>query len=190
MLQSAAGTLVGLSRGDIAEISMLGAEIRRINVRGEDLHHEVFPLPDGTFLAPRSAPLLEPAFPVSALDPDGPTAPTRIQDHELLRIGPRARSVVGPPLGSSWTPPGSRGSRSHPTATGRRDWAHVNGLIGASDGGMLVSVRHQDALLKLDVADSLEWILGDPGGWDPPWSEKLLRRSARSTGRTTRTRRC
>lgn len=175
VLQTAAGTLLGLSQGDIAELSMSGEEIRRIDPGGEDLHHEVFPVADGTFLAPRSAPLLEPAYPVSALDPDGPTAPTRIQDHELLRIGPTGEIL------SSWllserldTTRVSQESYLL-TAEGRRDWAHVNGLVAdPSDGGMVASVRHQDAIIKLDAEGSVRWIFGDPGGWVPPWSDLLL----------------
>jgi arylsulfate sulfotransferase len=40
---------------------------------------------------------------------------------------------------------------------------------------VVVSLRHQDAVIKLDrTTGRLIWILGDPAGWRPPWSRALL----------------
>ncbi|MEM7438753.1 MAG: aryl-sulfate sulfotransferase [Pseudomonadota bacterium] len=57
-----------------------------------------------------------------------------------------------------------------------RDWTHANcAIIDPTDGGILISCRHQDAVVKLTRRGELAWILGDPGGWREPWSDYLLK---------------
>ncbi|MEM7119356.1 MAG: aryl-sulfate sulfotransferase [Chloroflexota bacterium] len=59
---------------------------------------------------------------------------------------------------------------------GTLDWTHGNCLIeDPIDGGLLLSLRHQDAVVKLSAEGELVWILGDPTGWRDPWREKLLK---------------
>ncbi len=57
------------------------------------------------------------------------------------------------------------------------DWSHSNAvIIDPADGNYIVSVRHQDAIVKLERRrGKLLWILGDPRRWNSPWSETLLR---------------
>lgn len=56
------------------------------------------------------------------------------------------------------------------------DWSHANCLIeDPKDGGYLLSLRHQDAVIKVNQAGELVWILGDPTGWTGKWQEKLLK---------------
>ncbi len=54
------------------------------------------------------------------------------------------------------------------------DWSHANAVVPTPDGAWLVSLRHQDALVKLDPTGDVHWILGTPEGWRTPWSELLL----------------
>ena len=56
------------------------------------------------------------------------------------------------------------------------DWSHANAIVrDPADGNLVVSLRHQDATIKIDIeTGALLWILGDPGGWQPPWSDVLL----------------
>ena len=56
------------------------------------------------------------------------------------------------------------------------DWTHANGLAyDPADNSFIVTVRHQDALIKIDrQTGELKWILGCPDGWKLPWSKKLL----------------
>ncbi len=56
------------------------------------------------------------------------------------------------------------------------DWSHSNGVIyDERDDSYIVSVRHQDCLVKLDRSTgSLIWILGTPDNWGVPWSDRLL----------------
>lgn len=59
---------------------------------------------------------------------------------------------------------------------GVADWAHGNSVtVDPGDGGFVVSLRHQNAVVKLSRHGELEWILGTPNGWREPWAEKLLR---------------
>ncbi len=56
------------------------------------------------------------------------------------------------------------------------DWTHGNCLIeDPKDGGLLLSLRHQDAVVKVTRRGELVWILGDSTGWRTPWQNKLLR---------------
>jgi len=56
-----------------------------------------------------------------------------------------------------------------------KDWSHANCIIeDPKDGGLLVSLRHQDAIIKVTRDGELAWILGDPTGWEDKYKEKLL----------------
>ena len=55
-----------------------------------------------------------------------------------------------------------------------KDWAHPNGVTPHPDGGVVVSLRNQDAVVHLDSDGQLVWSLGDPAGWRAPWSDTLL----------------
>lgn len=53
------------------------------------------------------------------------------------------------------------------TVDGAADWAHANAVLW-DDGAYVVSLRHQDAIVKLDpVSGAIRWILGHPDNWSP-----------------------
>ena len=56
------------------------------------------------------------------------------------------------------------------------DWTHGNGITyDPNDDSVIVSLRHQDAIVKIDKASGeIRWILGDHGNWKSPQKEKLL----------------
>ncbi len=56
------------------------------------------------------------------------------------------------------------------------DWAHANGIAyDASDDCYVVSVRHQDALIKVSrETGELRWILGTHANWGERWQNLLL----------------
>ena len=55
------------------------------------------------------------------------------------------------------------------------DWSHGNcAIVDPEDGGILLSLRHQDCVAKVTPDGGLVWILGDPTGWRAPWDSKLL----------------
>lgn len=57
------------------------------------------------------------------------------------------------------------------------DWGHSNSLfLDATGKTALVSLRHQDAVVKLDLEqERILWILGRPDKWEPKHQELLLR---------------
>jgi hypothetical protein len=58
--------------------------------------------------------------------------------------------------------------------TGAADWSHGNAVVPDPDGGVVVSLRNQDAVLKLDDAGELVWILGTHDNWGPTHMPYLL----------------
>lgn len=56
------------------------------------------------------------------------------------------------------------------------DWCHANAVFhDPADDTIMVSLRTQDCIVKFSRATGLiKWILGDPGNWRAPWSDKLL----------------
>ena len=56
------------------------------------------------------------------------------------------------------------------------DWCHANAVFhDASDDTIMVSLRTQDCIVKFSrETGHIKWILGDPGNWRAPWSDKLL----------------
>ena len=60
---------------------------------------------------------------------------------------------------------------------GALDWTHGNGVTSdPHDGNVLISLRHQDAILKVDKeSGEIIWILGDHQDWGSKYKSKLLK---------------
>ncbi len=56
-----------------------------------------------------------------------------------------------------------------------RNWAHVNSVdYDPSDDSIIISSRHQSAIIKIGRDKKVKWILGAPKGWRAPWKDALL----------------
>ena len=56
-----------------------------------------------------------------------------------------------------------------------RNWAHVNSVDhDPSDDSIIISSRHQSAIVKIGRDKKVKWILGSPEGWRKGWAEKVL----------------
>ena len=56
-----------------------------------------------------------------------------------------------------------------------RNWAHVNSVdYDPTDDSIIISSRHQSAIVKIGRDKKVKWILGSPEGWKKPWADKLL----------------
>ena len=56
-----------------------------------------------------------------------------------------------------------------------RNWAHVNSVdYDETDDSIIISSRHQSAIIKIGRDKKVKWILGAPRGWRSPWKEALL----------------
>jgi len=150
----------------------------------DTFHHEAIEMPAGSgadFAALSSELRTFPNYPTSILNPTVNTATTDVIGDtvvEFLRDGTvlaehRLFDVLDPyrvsydSLGGFWTP-----TYGLPVA----DWAHANAVVhDPSDDSFLVSLRHQDAIVKIArPTGDLVWILGDPARWGPAWQPYLL----------------
>jgi hypothetical protein len=111
------------------------------------------------------------AYPVDYADPTV-TEPATLVDARVVRFGADGSTL------SSW----SLASRLDTARIGFNsltdigagfDWIHANAVIPDGDG-VIVAARHQDCLVRLDADGALDWILGDPAGWDPRFADHLL----------------
>jgi len=161
-----------------------GAPLDAVFVATDCFHHEAFELPpelDGDFLVLSTERRTFADYPALESDPDRTEPSAEVVGDVVLEVrrdGTIARSwslldLIDPyrisygSLGGFWDP-----LYGLPT----RDWSHANAaILDASDDSVIVSVRHQEALLKIARADGhLVWILGPPQRWDPPWRDLLL----------------
>ena len=56
-----------------------------------------------------------------------------------------------------------------------RNWAHVNSVdYDPTDDSIIISSRHQSAIIKIGRDHKVKWILGAHAGWRSPWKEHLL----------------
>ena len=187
--------------GRLYEIDMLGNVISqwRTNRADEDkvlpdsvaidtdtFHHEAFETASGNILAIGSELRLFNDYPTSDADPNAAASTSEVvgdilvefdRDGRLLRevslldlVDPY-RIGYNSLAGAYWTP-----VYGEPGAIPRRDWAHTNAVVmDASERYAIASLRHQDAVIKVDMeTGELVWILGDHGGWGPQWQEYLL----------------
>lgn len=177
--------LIGLSGGNAVIWDWYGTELQTwrsnadatspIAVDARDFHHEVLPLDDGGLWTLSFDLVTVPAYPESYDDPTllGPEAV--LDDPIVLHVAADGSLV------SRW----AISERLDTERIGydsldrlnkeRWDWAHANALVlDPSDGGVLVSLRHQDAIVKLSASGELVWILASPTGWQPQYLPFLL----------------
>jgi hypothetical protein len=146
-----------------------------IAVDALDFHHEVLPQADGGFWTLSYQATTVDAYPTSYADPTLLGEETLIDDSLILHV------QADGSLSQAW----AMAERLDTTRIGydsldkisnqRWDWGHANALtLDPTDGGVLVSMRHQDAIAKLSAQGELLWILASPAGWRDSFQEKLL----------------
>lgn len=61
------------------------------------------------------------------------------------------------------------------TVEGWADWAHANAVFEDESGNWIVSLRHQDVIVKIDPDTSeVVWLLGNHSNWPAELQDKLL----------------
>ncbi|MBX2801988.1 MAG: aryl-sulfate sulfotransferase [Myxococcales bacterium] len=178
------GTLVGIRSSTVpSEVDFLRRVIRRwspdstapdsIVLEANGAHHELYPFGDGSFLSLTNYLHTSPAYPDSY---DLDAAVYRQADlttSRVIRFAADGSLIWDFPLADVLDD--SRiGFGSLETTLNGLDWTHANAVIPDPDGGVLVSLRHQDAVIKLDETGQLVWILGDPAGWSDAHAPYLL----------------
>jgi arylsulfate sulfotransferase len=180
LTQTPQGTLEGICNHLITEMAMTGETLSRKPAKADgrddlNVHHELHRMPDGGYLSLHSETIEVDSYPISIAKPEV-FEPSTIRGDELLRLDSNLRVI------ESWhvdellptTRIGFDSISRNPDAK-IHDWSHSNGIIrDPQDNGIIVSVRHQDTLFKIDKNGALQWILSNPDGWPPEWDAYRL----------------
>lgn len=141
-------------------------------------HHDAVPLGDGDVLAIARVALPVPAYPVDYVDPLA-TAPANVSDDLVLRFAPDGQ-VEAVAAASDLLPLERIGYGSLDLNNADLfDWAHANAVVeDPANGGVIVSFRHQDAVVRFHWDGTgravLDWILGNHENWPTAWEPYLL----------------
>jgi hypothetical protein len=176
------GTLFGFL-GLPTEADMLMRPLRRwtpdpelpgdVLVPVEDADHELYPLDDGSVLTLAPGLATSPGYPRSYDEPEDRTRPADLDDDRVVRFAADGTLLWDWSLAERLDT-GRLGFEGLDRLVTGYDWSHANGVIPHPDGGAIVSVRHQGALVRLDDAGAVVWILADPAGWAAPFDALLL----------------
>lgn len=165
---------------DSSEMDLLGNIFtpRVLNVPGILLHHDMYPTSYGNFLSLTLEKVLVDDFPTSEVDPAAPTQSVEITSDAIVEFLPdgnvlnywRLTNMIDPHrIGYDSTKVGFPLFDSP-------DWSHSNAVVyDPSDDSIIVSIRHQDAVIKFARGTGqLIWILGPHENWAPEFQPYLL----------------
>ena len=155
-----------------------------ILVNTDSFHHEFLELPEGSdadFLTLSTELREYPDYPADEIDPSITTPVGRVVGDIILefkRDGTIVRETSLLDLLDPYrlTYDSLLGFYNFLYGAPSHDWTHGNAvIIDPHDDSYIISLRHQDALVKIDRATgALRWILGDPARWQAPWDQYLL----------------
>lgn len=191
------GNVLFMTDGRLREIDFLGTVVgdwhaagrwrgkglpeSSLEVDTETFHHGVVELPSGNFLVCGMEIREVDGFPTSDVDPEAGTAVSRVVGDVIVEFARDGAVENRYPLLDILDPlrvgyDSLSGYWERRGYADTRDWTHVNGLAhDGRDDGLLVSVRHQDCLIKIDrCSGRLKWILGTHANWRDPWKSRLL----------------
>ena len=171
------GTLLYRKENDVINVDMLGNEIRRVTLNdpGTGLTHDMLPTVNQTYLSITIQQATIEDFPASDTDPNAPRKTAKVEDNPIVEFDSKGNLLNTWPLvdmlDTSRIGYNSRNSREL-----GRDWAHVNSVIyDPRDDSIIMSLRHQDALVKFSRSTGkLKWILGPHANWSPEFQPFLL----------------
>ena len=139
------------------------------------IHHEVFPTAQGTFLTSGWEAVEVEGFPTSEEDPTPRLDPLVIMDNPVIEF-----DVDGTIL-NTWRlidliDPSRVAYDSFGVFFGTEgpDWVHLNAVIEEPDGDIIISLRHQDALVNFSRDGTLNWILAPHDNWSDEYLPYLL----------------
>jgi arylsulfate sulfotransferase len=175
--QLANGDLFLFSVTNFMEVDMLGETVRSwaappnlpINV------HDGVPTDHGTILYLSDATTTVSNYPTSTTDPNAPRQTAlKVVYQKVVEI-----SATNSALLNSWSLIDLLDPRriTYLTTLGStKDSEHANALIeDPSDNSIIVSLRHQNAVIKFSRSTGrLIWILGPHENWGPEWQPYLL----------------
>jgi len=175
------GNILCLLDNELVQIDFLGNELARYNPDGSRggtpvdvlaFHHEANEMPNGNLLSLTDRIESHPNFPQNYNNP-ADTGPEDVLSHDIVEFD-RSGAIVG-----EWhlwdlidTDRIAYDSRNEDP----KDWVHSNAVTyDPTDDSFLVSLRHQDALIKFSRATGeLMWILAPHDNWSPEFQPYLL----------------
>jgi len=139
----------------------------------EGLHYDILPTGRDSFWTVLFSSFEVEEYPLSADNPEVVPNPQMLRDMVIAELGFDGALRNRWPL-SERLDPGRISYSSHARSKDGLDWAHTNAVNHNPDGGVIVSSRHQDAVVALDEDGELQWILANPDGWSEPYASKRL----------------
>jgi hypothetical protein len=139
--------------------------------------HDGVPTDHGTILYLNDATRSVTNFPSSSTDPNAPRQTTNVMYNRVIEISATNSSLL-----NTWSPIDKLDPTridyltfTLPNSLGV-DCEHANAVIeDPRDDSIIVSMRHQDAVIKFDrTTGALKWILGPHENWGPAWQPYLL----------------
>lgn len=182
------GGLWGLSEGHGVHWTPQGTMDRRLIRQGapteptevdvaleldRSLHYDILPTDDDSFFSLVYDSFEVDEYPLSAEEPEVMPNPQTLRDMVVVEVGFDGALRNRWPM-SERLDPGRISFSSHDPSRDGLDWAHSNAVAHDPDGGVLVSSRHQDAVVSLDEEGDVRWILSNPDGWREPWASLRL----------------
>lgn len=152
-----------------------------ISVDTLSFHHFIDELPNGNIIAFSTMSKDIDDYWSSESDPDATRKRKKVMGDEIVEFE-RDGTVVWRWKSFDWLDPYRMGYESlyiywllhgFPDHV---DWTHGNGLwLDESDDSYIISLRHQDALFKIDrKTGEIKWILGEPTDWSDDLQKKLF----------------
>jgi arylsulfate sulfotransferase len=150
--------------------------VPRIPLAASELHHDLVRTGHDTFLSLSIEILTVDDYPTSDTDPAAPTQTAQIEADVAVEFGSDGGLLDSWPLAEILDPTRIGYGSLRADDNGVFDWSHSNAIIhDPSDDSLIVSVRHQDAVIKFSRATGrLEWILGPPANWTAAFQPFLL----------------
>ena len=188
------GNLLFLEGDDIQEMTLLGEVVNTwhaslsttpapagsIPVEMRRVHHEVFPTAHGTLLTLDQELAVVPDYPTSDTNPSAPRADATVINEIVLEFDPLTGETINRWRLLDMLDPHRIGFNSLNVGAGGGlpgfSWSHTNAVIhDARDDSVIVSLRHQDAVIKFSrTTGELIWILGTHDNWGPAFQPYLL----------------
>ncbi len=158
------------------EIDMLGNIVKSWVVPTQlpiDLHDGV-PTDHGTILYLSDQLETVTNFPTSATNADAPRTTAKALYQKVVEISQTNAAVL-----NTWSPidmlDPTRISYLFDPWEGGWDVEHSNAIReDPSDNSLIISMRHQNAVIKFTRTGQLKWILGPHENWGPAWQPYLL----------------
>jgi arylsulfate sulfotransferase len=178
-------------RLEAQEIDMLGNVVRHwhaakstsiagsVPVEIDSFHHEIAKLASGNYLTISSELRSLDGYPTSETDPTPRAEPFDVVGDVIVEFeadgtiaGEWSLFDIIDPYRVAYDSFGGFWSSFYGSGI---DWTHGNAVIhDPADDTFIVSLRHQDAVIKFDRSGELAWILGPHENWEAPWSAHLL----------------